>query len=186
MPAKRKLRTRVPVADCHPDHWRAMLDMETENRFRRYNDVPREVWDQHRDAVLAEWVRLHPGTRPTHWWKYDAPQELVPGCKGTEVWAYAAQRQRLGGHGEPGWLHLNLVPVFHRGIPAMWIDRQAAFQDRDRRTIEASIDPGDPPTFEGEAEYLRRLQFFLDGERQRTPKELFEPVQITSARGLKT
>lgn len=180
MPAKRKLRTRVPVPGCRPDEWRLMLDMEPENRFRRHDGVSRETWDQHKEAVLAEWTRLHPGTRPSHWWRYEAPQELVPGCKGSEVWAYAAQRQRLGGKGDPAWLHLRLVPCFNRGIPANWISREAGFQSKDRQFIEASVDPSNPPTFEGEAQYLLRHQFFLDGERQRTPRELFEPVQITT------
>lgn len=180
MPTKRQRATRNLARVCDPDHWRMMLDMEPQNPFTELRGVPREVWDAHKDAVLAEWARSNPGTRPTCWWKYDAPQELVEGCKGTEYFAYAAQRQRLGGRGEPAWLHINITPCFEQGVPAAWISREAAFRNKGRRFIDASVDPTDPPTFEGEAEYLRRLQFFLDGERQRTARELFEPVQVSA------
>jgi len=37
-----------------------------------YRSRLREVWEQHREAVLAWWVGRHPGTRPRCWWRYDA------------------------------------------------------------------------------------------------------------------
>jgi hypothetical protein len=30
-----------------------------------------EVWGQHRDSLLEEYIRLHPGTRPRSWWQFD-------------------------------------------------------------------------------------------------------------------
>src|SRR5512134_1805319 len=33
----------------------------------------RDDWEAVREAVLAEWIELHPGTRPWAWWVYDAP-----------------------------------------------------------------------------------------------------------------
>jgi hypothetical protein len=37
-----------------------------------FNEVE-DLWKSHRDDILAEYVAKHPGTRPTLWWKYDAP-----------------------------------------------------------------------------------------------------------------
>lgn len=34
----------------------------------------RVLWEQHRDALLMEWVGDHPGTRPPGWWRLDAPE----------------------------------------------------------------------------------------------------------------
>lgn len=36
----------------------------------------RQTWEKHRDAILAEWIELHPGTRPWAWWEYDRPDDL--------------------------------------------------------------------------------------------------------------
>lgn len=39
-----------------------------------------ELWDMHRERLLADYVRVHPGLRPWSWWQHDAPTavELVP------------------------------------------------------------------------------------------------------------
>jgi hypothetical protein len=33
-----------------------------------------ELWREHCDRVIAEWIVENPGTRPSLWWKYDAPE----------------------------------------------------------------------------------------------------------------
>ena len=35
--------------------------------------VARQMWDQHGDAITAEWIATHPGTRPAAWWLFSAP-----------------------------------------------------------------------------------------------------------------
>lgn len=50
----------------------------------------REIWLNHRDDLLREWIAAKPGTRPWAWWAFDAPREFrrrvagdgtpVPGC----------------------------------------------------------------------------------------------------------
>jgi hypothetical protein len=37
-------------------------------------DRLRDVWDQHGEQFLAEWIVEHPGYRPWAWWKLDAPE----------------------------------------------------------------------------------------------------------------
>jgi hypothetical protein len=34
----------------------------------------RALWEQHRDRIVAEHVAENPGTRPTRWWEFDAPE----------------------------------------------------------------------------------------------------------------
>jgi hypothetical protein len=31
-----------------------------------------DIWARYKDAILAEWVRTYPGTRPWCWWKFDS------------------------------------------------------------------------------------------------------------------
>ena len=33
----------------------------------------REVWEDAADALLADWIGRHPGTRPPAWWEFSAP-----------------------------------------------------------------------------------------------------------------
>src|SRR5690242_15024366 len=35
----------------------------------------RQAWEEHREDVLAEWTKKHPGTRPSAWWQWDAPED---------------------------------------------------------------------------------------------------------------
>lgn len=55
-----------------------------------FNEVE-DLWKSHRDDILAEYVAKHPGTRPTLWWKYDAPGEP----DGSETEAAYLQRHGL-------------------------------------------------------------------------------------------
>ena len=122
-----------------------------------------EAWQRHGDAVTRAWARRYPGTRPSAWWRFTAPEP----------------RQRLGGIGDPAHLHLATVDRLDYGLPSAWITA------RDRRTwpcipASAAIDPADPPTFEAEAEYLRRLGLLLPGEAARLTDEDYEAVTITA------
>ena len=31
-----------------------------------------DVWERFRDRILSDWIRRHPGTRPTVWWRFDS------------------------------------------------------------------------------------------------------------------
>ena len=43
-----------------------------------------ELWDAHRDYILAEWVARSPGTRPNRWWLNDRHGEQRRQLSGKE------------------------------------------------------------------------------------------------------
>jgi len=118
-------------------------------------DEKKALWDAHKREVLEEWARTSPCTRPSLWWLYDAPKELVPGCDGTEFFALQAFRRRIGGIGTPRYECLNVVPRFFLGIPSPWIGAMETKAYSDRFAGQP-IDPADPPIFESQADYLQR------------------------------
>ena len=73
-------------------------------------------WVEHRAIVLPLWVHEHPGTRPSHWWRWDAPL-LVDALPGTIVRTnpdgtpLTEPRRRLGGTGTPSHECLAYWPV---------------------------------------------------------------------------
>jgi hypothetical protein len=80
------LRKRVDKrrAAITPTQWEFLCDIETiPDNFERFvldSDCSpffkvKDLWDAHRDAVLAEHVADNPGSRPSLWWKYDAPED---------------------------------------------------------------------------------------------------------------
>src|SRR4030095_5199485 len=42
-------------------------------RFTFWHERER-LWLEHRETILAGWIRDHPGTRPRTWWSLDAPE----------------------------------------------------------------------------------------------------------------
>jgi hypothetical protein len=136
------------------------------------------AWAAYRDAVIAEHVAEHPGTRPLRWWEIDAKEP----------------RRRIGGTGTPAAEVLAHGPSFHYGLPAVWITpADVALYTGTARDIHGkligirppgtkfagvAIDPNDPPLFESEASYLDRLGLFLPGERKRLTSDDFEPWRL--------
>jgi hypothetical protein len=43
----------------------------------------RQLYEEHRDELLAEWGAAHPATRPWAWWRYEAlePRQCVSGAE---------------------------------------------------------------------------------------------------------
>jgi hypothetical protein len=119
-----------------------------------------QLWNQNRDVILAEHIKTAPGTRPALWWRFSAPRQPVgtfPGCY------YDGQlpqpRKRTGGTGTPAYEVQAVVPTFAYGIP----------------TVRVGLDENDPPTFESQAEYLKRHGLLLAGEERRAD---FEPEAV--------
>jgi hypothetical protein len=108
---------------------------------------PEQVWAEHREQVVAEHVKEHPGSRPVLWWQYTAPQA----------------RLRLGGVGQPDGPGPDQHGLIY-GVPMYW----------------GELSEADPPCFESEAAFLRRLGLFLPGEASRLGPEDFKPVFIRS------
>ena len=140
---------RNALPTISPTYWALLNDEplpENFNKWEVFSGVA-ALWPQFRDDVLANWVSTRPGTRPSHWWAYDATEP----------------RQRLGGVGTPDFEALAYAPSYKLGIPEGYGD---------------DFDASDPPQFESEAAYLRRLKLFAPGEQKRLKKADFEPETV--------
>ncbi len=126
------------------------------------------VWDPAKDPILQDWIRKFPGTRCSWWWLFDAPRLSAEEAKRHE-WddsyflpQICEPRKRISGSGIPAHEIEGLVPEFDCGIPVDW-----------RET-----DPRNPPTFESQAEYLRRHDLLTPEEKRRLKQKDFEPEKI--------
>jgi hypothetical protein len=62
---------------------------------------------RHEPAIVAEWTKDNPGTRPSLWWEWCAPEP----------------RKQLGGHGvRRREMFAACLPVYHCGIPSDWVE----------------------------------------------------------------
>lgn len=98
------------------------------------------AWRQHRAALLEAWIAARPGSRPSGWWLFDAPEP---------------RRLRTGGTGVEA--SVRWAPVYQPwvrcGVELMW----------------ASVSKTDPPRHESEAAYLERHALWIRGEKVRVP-----------------
>ena len=118
------------------------------------------LWNLHRAVILSEHIKTAPGTRPSLFWKYDAPRIPVgtfPGC--FYDGKLPEPRKQLGGIGVPDYEVKCTKPSFSYGIADIW----------------AGIDEDDLPLFESQAAYLKRNGFLLPGEERRSD---FEPDAV--------
>jgi hypothetical protein len=91
----------------------------------------RQLWAAHGAEVLRGWIVENPGTRPSCWWRFDAPEH----------------RQRVGGVGAAWGNHQMAC-----GVPLVWVTQT-------NRTwwggaSGPAIDPKNPPLFESQATFL--------------------------------
>jgi hypothetical protein len=127
------------------------------------------LWRLYGPKVLGEWIEKSPGTRPTMWWRFDAPRWTPPDHH-TDFW-YAKQkllpepRQRLSGTGTPAWEVMAYMPRWDLGIPEDW-------------AYTCDFDEDDPPTYESQAAYLKRHGLLAPGELKRLTKADFEPELV--------
>jgi hypothetical protein len=163
----------------------------------------RVFWEQHADAVVAWHVRHWPGTRPDRWWEFSAPE--LPrrrlGGTGTPLHECSAVGA-LYDRGIPaGWrraddlVSLATCPSCGKAWPTLCIatpchgskymrditaeDRAAWDGKPGRWPYGYALDPSDPPRFESEAAYLRRLKLLLPGEARRLRPRDFIPEAVT-------
>jgi hypothetical protein len=201
---KRIDKRREPLT---PTQWKFLCDLEAapDNFERWVLDTHRsplfkvkDLWETHRDEVLAQYIADNPGSRPSLWWHYDAPRIQVgtyPDC----FWdgKLAEPRGRLGGVGTPRHECLAYVPHFSYGLPTTWVtQRDVEHYARTARGLHGdlkypkpsgtfegvAVDPDDPPTYESQAAYLERHGLFLPGERKRLMKNDFEPERMSLRR----
>lgn len=194
MPRKRRT-PKTRRAEIHPDMMAILSDREPSSGSFKYFSMDAEfegAWNEVRDEILADWIANSPGTRPSFWWRFDAPRQRLgnfPGCYYDGK--LPEPRVRLGGTGTPDFEVLNYVPSYSYGIPDGWVSQwdESYYNGRshdihgERIGTEyeeghfagVAIDPGDPPRYESEASYLERHGLFLPGEKRRLRKADFEP-----------
>ena len=117
-----------------------------------------QVWAEVKGKLLQEWTRKRPCTRPWMWWKVDAPRQ-----KDNDVKAYwhnklPVERRKVVGNAKK--TTLSYFPYYAWGVYKYW-----------------EFD-GEPPLFESEAVYLRRLGLLTKAEERHLERhpELLEPV----------
>ncbi len=143
------------------------------------DDAKQKILAQCRDFILTEWVRQRPGTRPAFWWATQAPEKA---------------RRRLGGRGDPAFMHLADLETYEHGIPTTFLDPwQVDYYNGRAGDVHGNkigshnegdfagraIDPKDLPRFESEATFLQRHGLLLPGEKPRLRKKDFEPEVIS-------
>lgn len=109
--------------------------------FYTDRDAQRRTWEEHREALLMQWIEAHPGTRPEAWWRFDAsePRRRVAGPEGIE-------RDRLMAEFEERWPGMSTVRCGHQGLPGVQLPEDA---------------------YESEAAYLRRHGLITSEEAAR-------------------
>ena len=165
--------------------------------FRAGRQSVAELWTAYGDEVLAEWIEEHPGTRPSLWWRFDAPRasrEQWPHVCYDAASPSAQLRRRLGGVGTPCHEALAYILYLDHGVPAHWVSQAQSDlyngrrKDTTGRVILAEykdgdfpwpgVDPDNPPIYESEAAYLQHHALFAPGERERLTPDDFEPETI--------
>lgn len=104
MPTNRRVRgrQRVTQGEIPWGLWSFLTDQDYEpsgdndGRLITFTHDHGELWNGHRNVVLAWWTRQHPGSRPSLWWRFDAPQ---PRRRNESELAYL-RRHRLLAPGE--------------------------------------------------------------------------------------
>jgi hypothetical protein len=113
------------------------------------------LWHEYGALVLRWWVQAKPGTRPSLWWKFRAPEP----------------RLRLSGIGSPDSLR-----DMKFGVPTVW-GRPGRGDVHGPRELCYDVD--DPPLYESEATFLRRHELLLPSERRQLTQADYAPVRIT-------
>jgi len=186
MPRKRKTAKKSKTVIS--DNLRAFLltgerpagDAETFRLAGNWDRLKR-VWEAVSKEIVKEFVKLHLCRRPWCWWAFEI-KEL---------------RKRIGGIGdlmhEIGFYEPTDCP---HGIPMDWVAKwqveyyNGRFKDIHGNVVdsgfkegdfkEVAIDPNNPPIYESESVYLRRLDLLSDTEKRHLEKhaELLEPEMV--------
>lgn len=188
MPTKRTRRTRNRKPDIDPLLWAYLSDQPPPDGSKSFASLwfdhdeatIERWWRQYSEEILARWAEEQPGTRPTQWWRHDAPRWL-PTDERDKGACYVSTlpepRRRLGGTGTPSHEVLAYVPHWPLGLPLTYVEKSDV-EIYGRRFKGVPIDPDDPPTYEAQATYLERHELLLPGECERLADTDFEPEQV--------
>jgi hypothetical protein len=157
MPRKRRIdKFKEQISD---EEWKFLSDVplppEGWDLFCLEYDYKRnleQLWKQNRDVILAEHIKDDPGTRPSAWWRYDAPRMPVGTFPGWSVDGTVPQARALlsGKPVRDDWTN------FRYGLPSWKHDDEIR-------------------VFESQAAYLKRHGLFFAGEERRSN---FEPEEL--------
>lgn len=175
MPVKKRVAKNRTKLEVSPEMFAWLSDEATPEQERAIafyvivlgNDEAklRELWEQTRDEVLSHWIAAHPGTRPTLWWKLEAPRQPLgrfPGC----FWdgELPEPRKFISGAGCDASLISAYMPSFDLGVPSYW----AAFKAKDA------------PTFESQGSYLSRHGLLSASEKRTLQPADYDAVEVLS------
>src|SRR5690606_11633395 len=87
-------RRRRALTECE---LAVLTDGDHIDRFFMTDDEIADLWADHGAEITAQWAAENPGTRPSLWWRYDAPRWNPPARHAG--WYYVPEmpepRQRL-------------------------------------------------------------------------------------------
>lgn len=162
MPTKRAKKTRTIKLDIHPVHLDMLYDKPVGKSFAAIQGPSKEDWNAHKAEILSYWIRKHPGTRPSYWWQFEAPEP----------------RRRLGGVGQAAHEVLNYVESYAYGLPTLWVDNE--YIGEPEQGLQP-IDPGDPPRFESQAAYLARHGLLTEEEKRLLAESAYTAIEVKGA-----
>jgi len=134
----------------------------------------KKAWDRVRDRVLRDWKEKYPGTRPSAWWRLDAPRAKAgtfvnsSGFDLDPKGELPEPRRKLSGKGRPAWEVIALAPNLEYGLPLDWTVADSAEGAVKDFLMEGSVDSDDPPHYESQASYLRRHGLLTSEEANRS------------------
>lgn len=113
-----------------------------------------DAWNEHRNELLSEHIRKHPGTRPEFWWRFEMPA--------------GSRRERTDGEDHPfdssGY---DLPHELRSGIPRFW-------RQQDLETLPGANSMNIRRVFETEAQFLSRLSLLTGDEQMALVMEIEE------------
>jgi hypothetical protein len=122
-----------------------------------------QLWEEFGPDIVTWWAKEKPGTRPRCWWNFSAPEPRRR-VGGTGV----TTREAIGGE----------VHISSYGLP----DSEGWMMPKDKRWLPQSesglpaFDTADPPSYESQASYLKRLALLEPGEEKRLKPDAFAPA----------
>ncbi len=180
MPTKRQRRTRNRRAEIPAElisYFRDETGFPTLAFFLNDAEI-KAAWYETKDGILKAWIVDAPGTRPSHWWKFEAPEP----------------RRRLGGVGTASSEVLANATSYKFGIPDSFVSQsEADYYNGRAKDIHGkpigteyqeghfagvAIDPANPPQYESQATYLQRFGLLLPEELERLGAADFQPEAI--------
>ena len=147
------VRRKLAQTKQHEDVILVLLEREPKNPFTQFT-LNESDWLEHRETVLELWIADNPGTRPSYWWQYEAPEAKRKQLSGTrKIVTHALD-------------HENNYR-YNKGTSELW-------------WYADDLPESKTPVFESQAAYLKRHKLFMDGESERLTEDDFKAESLPS------